>query len=177
MPAEITGCQKIGAGAWRYTFTGTAPFTVTSRGQQILVTSDSEEVTVTGDADSIEPPPIEVYDSTGSAATLQQTLYPPRVTIQFRGRTTNAYYVVSQYISGQWTQIATVLEDGRGYYDVVTPYAVTGEYQFRVTPYDESETAGIPLDFEVSHFTNPEPPELTYTYNAGTGNVTIAAAP
>jgi hypothetical protein len=176
MASSITSCVKVGAGAWRYAWTGTAPFTVTALGRTIL---DASEVTSTvlqwDDGEThTEPPALEVYDSTEDADALSQTLYPPVVTLQFRGRATNLYYVIQQWDGAAWDEIATLNEDGSGYYRYDSPYWITGAYQVRVIPYDQSGTAGIPLTFSIFHNTAPAP-ELTYSYNDATGDLTVSA--
>ncbi len=176
MAATITECRQVGSGAWRYTWTGTAPFTVYCQGRAVL--EDSEATTYTAqwddDTDHTEAPAIEVIDSTQDADGLSQTLYPPVVTLQFRGAPTNAYYTVERYTGSAWEEIAIIVEDGSGYYLYRSPFWLTGEQDVRLIPYDESGTAGNPMSFSIFHHTAPAT-ELTYTYNAGTGDLTVAS--
>ena len=178
MGALITDCIKVGANAWRYAWSGTAPFTVYRGGLAMLQDSDDTELVVQwlDGAPHVEPPPIEVIDSTQTEADVQQALYVPNITLQFRGAPTNLYYKVEFYYGGDWIQAAVINETGAGYYTMVSAGLPPDTYQFRVTPYDMSGTAGEPLQYSVFHVTNPAPPELTYTYNAGTGLVTVDAA-
>lgn len=176
MAATITACNQIGSGAWRYEWTGTAPFTAYCQGVAVVENSDATEFVAQWDDDEehTEPPPLEVIDSTQTAAGLSQTLYPPIVTLQFRGADTNSYYIVERYTGSEWVEIATIVEDGSGYYQYRSPFWLTGDQDVRLTPYDESGTAGIPMTFSLFHHTAPFR-ELTYTYNAGTGDLTVAA--
>lgn len=174
MAASISETLMVGTKACRYTWTGTAPYTVYLKGDAVLQNTEQTEYTAQWTDDLVEPPPIEVIDSTQSAATLQQVLHSHKITLQFRGRRTNSYYVGQIYV-GSWIDAVTIVEDGRGYYQVDTGEWPTGSYQFRITPYDSSGTAGTPLQFSIFHHTNPTPPELSYTYDSGTGNLTVDA--
>lgn len=169
MSALITDCVKIGANAWRYEWTGTAPFSVMMGGHWVLTQSEQTNLIVQfTDGTHVEPPPIEVIDSTQDPATLQQVLYPPCPMIQFRGNTTCTYYIVSESVDGEpWANIATVVEDGRGYYTVQVSARATNDLRYRVTPYDMTGAAGDPLNFSFRHVTTMQMPDGTYTYNAG----------
>ncbi len=175
MSALINTVTRVGAGAWEYAWSGTAPFTVYSDGVAVLQESDATSVVMqwTDDDSHVEPPPIEVIDSTGDVSTMQQAIYPPQIVLQFRGRTTNLYYVVQQYDGAAWQTVCSIHEIGVGYYRATVRAQPTGSYQFRVTPYDESGSVGTPLQYTLFHHTNPAPPELTYIYDAGTGLVTV----
>lgn len=181
MPATITDVVRVGVYAWRYDFTGTAPFRVYRDGrlaQNSDATSYVAEWGTDTTAHRIEPPQIEVIDSTQTTAALSQTLYPPFVTIQFRGRTTNAYYLVEVSTNGgsSYSTLSKIMEDGSGYYQSNSLGYTATDLLFRVTPYDSEGTAGDPLSYSVFHYGYPDPPSLTYTYAAGTGLLTIAAA-
>jgi hypothetical protein len=177
MAAAITDVTKIGARAWRYTYTGTADFTVYMFGAIVYQGANTTFVAEwpydSADHQN-EPPQIEVIDSTQTAAALSQTLYPYLVTIQFRGQTTNSYYLAEVYDGADWIGNTKVIEDGSGYYTITVPGETpASDYQFRITPYDVEGNAGDPLLFSVFHHTAPDPPQLSYTYDAGTGLVTI----
>lgn len=182
MASLITDVQLIGAnGAAKYTWSGTEPFTVYGDGVALLQDSTQTSIVVQHENDGntyTQPVAIEVVDSTESTSTLQQVLHPPLITLQFRGRRTNLYYAVEVYNGASWeTGGPTIVEDGRGYYQLVVPGATpTASYQFRITPYDESGTAGDPLLYTCFHLTNPVPPELTYTYAGGGGGVVTVDA-
>ena len=175
MAASITETLMVGTKACRYTWSGTAPYTVYLKGDAVLQNTDQTEYTAQWTDALVEPPAIEVIDSTESAATLQQVLHSPKITLQFRGRRTNSYYVAQLWDGAAWAYDVTIIEDGRGYYQVDAGFCETADYLFRVTPYDASGTAGTPLQFSIFHHTNPTPPELSYTYDSGTGNLTVDA--
>ena len=180
MAALITACNPIGEGAWRYEWSGTAPFGVYAMGRTLLSGSTDTSIVVQWDDGEThtEPPAIELQDADGytpdAGGIISQIVYAPGVSLQFRGRTTNSYYTVEQYIGAAWEVVAVIQETAAGYYSYTAPYLIAGTYQFRVTPYDITATAGTPLAFTLIHHTAPAP-ELTYSYNAGTGIVTVSA--
>jgi len=176
MAASITNIEIIGANAAvRYTWSGTAPFTAMARGVAVVQNNDQTSVILEHEDGQThtQPVPIEVIDSTETDVALQQVLHPPNITLQFRGRRTNSYYKIELYVAAllDWYNGGTIYEDGRGYYQLTLSNTPTDNYSFRVTPYDESGTAGEPLAFTIFHHTNPIPPELTYTYASGGGGV------
>ena len=176
----ITEAVKIGEGAWRYSWSGTAPFDIMLGGNVVLSQTDNTSLIVQWQdephASTIEPPAIEGVDSTEDRADLCQSLLPPFITLQFRGKTTNAYYKIEAYDGADWQTITTMAESGRGYYKFTSPTRMTFTYDLRVVPYDESGTAGTPLELTFFHHTHPAPRDLTYTYDAGTNNLTIDEA-
>ena len=182
MASLITDVELVGGnGAAKYTWSGTSPFTVYADGSAILQDTDRTSIVVLHENDGntyTQPVPIEVVDSTEDTADLQQVIHPPKVILQFRGLRTNLYYTVEVYDGiSAWVQGATVNEDGRGYYQVpISGYTPSLDYQFRITPYDESGTAGDALLYTVFHLTSPYPPELTYTYASGGGGVVTVDA-
>jgi hypothetical protein len=175
MAALITEVLRIGSQAWRYEWSGTEPFTVYVDGNAVLRDSDQTSYIVQLDEAGDEPRQLEVVDSTQTTATMQQVLHTPRIILQFRGRRTNAYYIAQVYNGTTWEGNIVIVEDGRGYYRADIGYWTTFDYQFRVTPYDASGTAGTPLQFSIFHHTNPEPPALSYSYDSGTGKLTVDA--
>lgn len=182
MASLITNVELIGANAAaKYTWSGTAPFTVLADGSAILQDSDQTSIVVLHENDGntyTQPVPIEVVDSTEDTDDLQQVIHPPKPILQFRGRRTNLYYTVEVYDGvSEWLSGPSVTEDGRGYYQVpISGYTPSLDYQFRITPYDESGTAGDSLQYNVFHLTSPYPPELTYTYASGGGGVVTVDA-
>jgi hypothetical protein len=50
------------------------------------------------------------------------------------------------------------------------------QHQFRVTPVGSNGNAGAAKNFAVLMTRIPDPPSVSYSYDAGTGAVTIAAA-
>lgn len=181
MAALITDCVKTGALSWRYEWSGTAPFNVYAYGQLYLANTDQTELIMTWDTDTadhrLEPPPIEVIDSTQTAAALKQVLHPPNFEIQFRGQTTASYYYVelSSDAGANWSAL-TVPEEGKGYYRISAYLPNTLDLQFRISAYDAQGGQGDYMEFDLFHHTPTIDPAVSYTYNAGTGLVTMDLA-
>lgn len=180
MATTLAPPEKVGYGVWRYTWTGTAPFRVWSYDtySYLAENSDDTEITVAAlDHNNIEPPAIEVYDATETTDP-EGITYPARLILQWRGYRYAEYYRVEEETSpGTWETVQGIAEDGSGYYkcefaklddDVSTT-------NYRVVNVDLSG-AETSREFEAVIIRNPDPPQLTYTYNAGTGLLTIAAA-
>ena len=48
-------------------------------------------------------------------------------------------------------------------------------HQFRVIVVDECDYEGDPMPFDFFMVCHPAPPDITMTYDSGTGDVTVAA--
>ncbi len=178
MAALITDATRTGATSYRYTWSGTAPFNVYAYGQLYLANTDQTQLDITWSTDTaahrLDPPPIEVIDSTETAVALKQVLHPPTAEVQFRGQTTASYYKVEVSDDGgsNWSD-KSVPEEGRGYYRVPFYIADTASLQFRVSAYDAQGGQGDYMEFDLFHHTAQTPPLMSYVYSSGTGNVTI----
>jgi len=98
---------------------------------------------------------------------------------------TNAYEYVCAYATGQstpgaedWTTFATVRDDGRSHFAQRTPRLTTLTYYwFRVTPRTRAGNEGTAATYGPAYIVcKPAWPDVTLTYDDGTGQVTIAAA-
>lgn len=180
MATTLSPPTKVGYGAWRYTWTGTAPFRVWSYDtySYLLDSTDDTEITVAAiDHNNIEPPAIAVYDSTETTIP-EGVTYPARLVLQWRGYRYAEYYRIEKETSpGVFTTVQGVAEDGQGYYQCSIAKVTddVSEDTYRVVTVDKS---GAETDTEITAviIRNPDPPKLTYTYSAGTGLLTIAAA-
>ena len=179
MSTTLSPPEKVSYGTWKYAWTGTAPFSVFDyRSYEFVVeNSDDTEYYATSD-DNTEPQAIEVFDSTESTADALGLDYPARVILQWRGYSYADYYEIQQETApSTYTTVQTYIEDGSGYYKFVSP-VTTDDVEtasYRVVMYDRAG-AFSNTDTEQVIIRHPSPPELTYTYNAGTGLLTIAAA-
>ena len=181
MSTTLSRPTQISSGVWRYSWTGTAPYSVFDyRSYEFtLRDSDDTEYYATAEDGGVEPQAIEVFDSTESTASALGVLYPARITLQWRGYAYADYYDIQQETStpGTYASIQVYNEDGSGYYKYtatkLSDSVGTGSY--RIVTVDKSG-ALINTDFEAVIIRHPDPPELTYTYSAGTGLLTIAAA-
>jgi hypothetical protein len=170
-----TTITKAGPYAWRYDYTGTAPFDLYHDGRVIAAQTTDTSIVLNGDDDE-EPPALEIVDA-DATATPQSVRYSPLYVGQFRGDAAMAYYAIEQYIGSAWTQIREIPEDGNGGYRrfEVGPLDDVTTHRFRVTPYDGGDNAGYPLVLEVFMRRNPPEPSVSVTYDSGTGDITIAA--
>jgi len=165
MPLTPT-VTKAGSTSWRIEWSGTPPYRVYLFGQLILDTVTDTDIVMYW-SDSEEPPPLEVLDSTDTDDA-DNVRHSPRLTIQWRGATTNYSYAVEQYIDAVWTTVRTVRETGSGYYEYVTDTLTDAtEHKFRVVPKDIRNYEGQPLPFTVTMIRNPAPPVISMAYAAG----------
>lgn len=176
MAASITEIRRLARGSWRYTWSGTSPFYVYQDGVSRYNGSTTLTTDIFLNNSDYEPPQIEIVDSTGSTATMQQVLYPPYFVFQWRWAYRAEQYVIRQYDSdsGDYEDRQTIREDGSGYYQFQTQaLADATMHLWKVVAQDgalnESE-----LDFSMEMIRNPDPPALSFSYSAATGNVTIA---
>lgn len=180
MTTTLSPPTKVSSGVWRYAWTGTAPFSVFDYSTYDFTLRDSDDTEYfASNGGTVEPQAIEVFDSTEDSTTAKGVLYPAKITLQWRGYAYADYYDIQQETStpGTYATVQTYTEDGRGYYQYtaakLTDDVGTGSY--RIITVDKSG-AVVNTDFEAVIIRNPNPPELTYTYSAGTGLLTIAAA-
>jgi hypothetical protein len=181
--ATLTDVRKQSDGAWRFTWTGTGPYDVVMHGQYLAQGQTAAEYTYsdfvrlgeTSDyADTA--PPVEVID-TADTTTCQSLDHPPYARLQWRGNAAWTNYRVEQYISAVWTEVDNIAEAGTGYYlwhsDPLTDGAT---HQFRVIAVDQRGYESDPLAYSALVVTSPTPADVTLSYSAGTGLVTVAAA-
>lgn len=154
---------RNGDGSWGFTWSpGTPPYSVWLDGI-LLGTVSTEAYTAELPNYETVPPALEIV-STGSSA--GNSLYPPRVILQWRGITTSAGYLVEQFVSSSWVQRVNVSESGRGYYDWLSgPQDDGSTGQFRVTAFDLRGNGGTPLAFSLIICRNPAPPAATIGYS------------
>lgn len=170
---------KVTYGVWKYEWTGTAPYRVYAYDRYDFILDDTEEESLfLTSENNIEPPAIEVFDSTETDSTPQGEQYEARFIIQWRGYQYADYYTIEKETApSTWSAVQYYTEDGRGYYRFESTIESTDyvEPAYRVIMTDK---AGATSTTEFSYYMvrNPDPPELTYTYNAGTGLLTVAAA-
>lgn len=175
MPVTPTA-TRTGSYAVRYEWMGTAPFDVWRDGRIVLEQTTATTYTAqTTDGTTAPLPAIEILDDTDTTIA-QSRQYSPVVRFQWRGQSDASYYKIQQYVDSEWTAIGMVRESGAGYYSWASQPQTDGEsVEFRVVPYDTRGYDGLPLPVTHTVVCNPSPPDVSYTYNAGTGLLTIAA--
>lgn len=173
----IPTTERLGSYAVKYSWSGTAPYDVYQDGKLVLdQTSLTQYIAQTTDGTTNPLPAIEILDDTDTV-TADSILYSPRVRFQWRGQSDAVLYIVQEYVSGTWTARGSVNEDGRGYYDFETQaLADDTTAQWRVLPQDNNGYQGEPLPFSFYVVRNPAPPAVTFSYSAGTSNLTVSAA-
>lgn len=175
---------QIGAGTWRYTYSGTAPFRRYCKGALVASPTDTttgysdDTFLVVEDVDDLlEPPVVEVYDSTDTTSVPLQLENASRTVLQWRGSEGDAMYYLTY-----WNGVAYVpplfpyvMSQGLGYYQYAVTTPETGSETWRITTMLEDGTESDDVDITVVLVPNPDPPSISMTYSAGTGLVTIAA--
>jgi hypothetical protein len=171
--------QRLDYGVWRATWAAaTAPYRIYRDGvliesaqydeelQDDATTEQTEWLFV--EADTIAPPNVEVLSSTdGEAVSVR---YPSRLTLQWRGHEDDDEYVIEQYESAAWAEVARVLGDGERYYRYETLSQDDGSTaQFRVQARDARGTESLRAAMTVEHVCIPAPPTFTMTW-ASTGS-------
>lgn len=181
MAASTPTYEHLGGGNWRASWAGTAPFRLYHNGTQVATqdggtTERTEYVVVTTDA--VEPPALEVFDSTESDDVAQTITYCPRGTLQWRRVVAASYYTIEKYDGADWDIVGRAYEDGLiGYHQFTTQTTPTGtEVQYRITAYDARGGTSDTRTFTWTPIAIPAPPAITLSYSSGTGNVTVSAA-
>ena len=178
MAATLSPPTKLGYGTWLYTFTGIGPFRGFNYQTYSYMFKDSTDTSVVvTSTNDIEPPAIEVFDSTETADP-QGVTYPAQLVLQWRGyKYAASYRIEKETAPSTYTEVQNYFEDGRGYYVYTAGIQSddVAEASYRVVTIDKS---GEEIDTDSAAYVirNPSPPSLTYTYSAGTGLLTVAAA-
>lgn len=174
MPLTPTA-ERVGPYSVRYTWSGTAPYDVWVNGELVL-NQTTDTTTVIQFPGEAVPHAVEVLDATdtGMAESLR---YSPRLRLQWRGHAGVEHYRVQTYADSAWSTQQIASEDGRGYYTYTTiAQADATSAQWRVIPVDERGYEGEPVAFTFYVVRNPAPPAVDFSYNAGTGNLTVSAS-
>ncbi len=176
MSIAFDGIEQIGGTRWRYTWTATtSPYRVYYRGELRETVTDTEYTIAASDASS-EPPVIEVLDASDTDPP-EMLKYPPRLALQWRGVEGAAAYLLYRYEDTAWVHRATVLESGRGYYehvtDVVDDLSIADWAVYAVSAKDNSS---YPVEVSGRIVRNPDPPEVTMTYDKPNSEIDIVVA-
>ncbi len=164
---------RNGDGSWTFTWAaGTTPYSIWLDGRLLTSSLTTESYTVSDTDYEDEAPPLEVLNS-GDAS--ENQTYPPRAVIQWRGLAGAAEYSVEK-LSGSWTELAQVEEDGSGYYRWESdPETDSTTVQYRVTAYSLSGASGTPLTFSIFFVRNPAPPSIAVSIDSS-GDLAVASA-
>lgn len=121
-----------------------------------------------------ESPVIEVTDD-GSAPA---RVFPRRVLLTWFGTDPDVdHYRVDKKVSGSWEEKGRVRRRDGVYYDWRSAWLADDTvHEFRVVPVGKNGNDGPALTWSVLMVGYPDPPDVSYDYDAGTGKVTISAA-
>lgn len=103
--------------------------------------------------------------------------FPGRLTLNWTAVGSAKRYRVEEYVSSSWIERQTLIATGETAFSWETRWLENQTtHQFRVIPITAGGTEGTALAFSALMVRNDVVPDVTYTYSAGTGKVTIAAA-
>lgn len=175
MARIIPTAEKQGPNAVRYTWTGTAPYDIWQDGELVSEQQDLA-IFVAQDVDAATVPAIEIRDanSTGDPESLK---YSSRIRMQWRGQTDAEYYRIERWDGSAWDPKQVAFEGGSGYYTYTTPAEEDGvEAEWRIVTVDSNGYESTAIEHTETVVANPRPPVVEVTYDAGTGNFTVAVA-
>ena len=173
----------VGTGAWRYTYSGTAPFRRYVNGLLVVRPTDtslgySEDtfIIVEDTSDPVEPPVVEAYDATDTTSIPVQYTNASQLILQWRGYSADEFYTVQYWSGSTWTTPTNgrVPSHGLGYYQYYTITPMSGDVKWRVTANQVNGLTTIPVQFNITTVPNPDPPSIEGSYSAGTGLLTIS---
>lgn len=177
MAVTVTSVEIVDILSVRVRFTCTASANVRIYNQGRL----QEEFTATADgtgeflvaAATDEYPFIEIIDRDDQNPT---PAFPGRFTIAWYDASGALSYTIQEYVGGVWTDRQTIQADGRLSYDWQSRWLEDSTaHQFRVRATGPGGTSTL-ASFTALMVRHPDAPSVTYTYDAGTGEVTVAAA-
>lgn len=103
--------------------------------------------------------------------------YPSRALIAWDAVTDAVSYRIDQYVDSTWSELVLLRDTGATYYRYLT--AVLDDdtsYLFRVVPIAENNIEGIAREVSLFMIRRPNPPDVTYAYNATSATITIDEA-
>lgn len=157
---------------WRFHSDRTPPVTLRLFGDGLLIdeivsADGSGEARISSELD------FEVLDKD---AAVPRPAYPGRNTLYWTQIAGAKYYRVDEFVSAVWTERAKVFDFGQGHFTWLTGLLdPLSQYQFRVVPVLDGDLEAAAIPFTFTPVRRPPPPEVTFSYSAGTGKVTINA--
>ncbi|HEX4793719.1 MAG TPA: hypothetical protein VH370_08010 [Humisphaera sp.] len=138
------------------------------RDGQLLRTTTANHFSCRIDPDTA--PVFEVFDDPSTApAALPRSL----LLFWYRSDATD-YYRIDQYDGSAWNFVTRIPDDGRSTYLWTSPNQPDGQVaQFRIVPVGTNGNEGTPTTIARLIVAHPLPPQVSYSYDAGTGKVTI----
>jgi len=102
---------------------------------------------------------------------------PFKGSIWWQGDPRTAVYSVQQYVGAAWVEVANVLERGETVYKWETPFLENYQtHEFRIIATDPAGNESEALALSLFVVRRPEFTPWTYTYDSGTGRITVYEA-
>lgn len=153
-----------------WTTTETDPlFYIYKNGKLYRKTYDTE-IIVTLDGD--ESPVYEVFDN---ATSRPSDFFPDRVKLNWWCTESGVdYFEVAEFVSGAWVVREKIYTNGGVYYDYLSRVLEDCQvHTFRITPYGTNGNAGTEILRSVLMVRYPDVPDASFTYDSGTGKITV----
>ena len=116
---------------------------------------------------------VEIFDTVDDAPLAR---HPGRITLQWREVADAAYYLVEEYVGGEWVERKRIYVHGEAIFLWRSGFlADATTHQFRVTPVGTNGNSGTPKEFSVLMVRYPSPPPVDYSYSNSTHKVTLTA--
>ena len=172
MVTELPSLQ-LGVRDWLLRYSSDQPdplYRIYSHGKRIAATThDPHHVMV----DSFDTADFEIRDDDLPPA----YSVPYRGTIWWYGNPLVAHYLIEQWIASAWVQVAEVFETGEPVYRWQTAVLPNNEEsQFKVRAFDHAGNESAPLLLSKYVVRKPAKTEWSWSYDSGTGQVTVDAA-
>jgi hypothetical protein len=120
-----------------------------------------------------DTPVVEVFDD---ESTPTEGAFPGWLLLFWQSASGVESYRIEEYSGGDWVARRTLLADGRLYYRYRTAVlADDTTHQWRVVPV-QGGNDGTPLSFSALVVRHPDAPTASYSYDAGTGLVTVTVS-
>lgn len=171
MAVTITTVRQIGPTTWRVEWESTLPepeYFIYVNG--LFQESTTRESTLI-DAPPGEPVRVEVFDDAGAEPEL---FFPARLTFGWDAVPGSSRYRVQEWDGSDWVDRGAVIHDARIYY-VWTSGVLHDAHdsRFRVQAVDTAGNVGGAREVRALMVRTPPPPELQYSYDPQTGDLTI----
>ena len=166
---EIPSLQ-LGPRDWLLRYSSDLPdpiFRIYRNGKKIATTIHGQHHVV---VDSFDRADFEILDTDEAAA----YNVPYRGTIWWYGNPVVAYYLIEQWIDPDWVQQAEVFETGEPIYRWQTGVLPNNEEsQFRIRAFDHAGNESAALYLSKFVVRRPETTKWSWSYDSGTGQVTV----
>jgi len=116
---------------------------------------------------------IDVLDDPDADPT---TPYPGRITLSWYEVDDTHHYLIQEYVASVWTTRSLLFDTGDVFYTWESRYLedVTTHY-FRIIPVGDNGNSGTETGVSWLMVRYPNPPDVTYSYDAETQKITITA--